>query len=152
MGHVFGILLLQLQHNFSEMKMNPIYSLAFLFLLFFSKANKCSKVKILIIRSPVSNTVAYSREDFWNSTIRFDKIDIQGESLASLIKAKVSEFEPAEEDDIDRKAAFIFETSNGAIDTIYSDIFFVQWDVHGKIHNDKSGFFKKLFRPFVTAN
>lgn len=133
------------------MKLSFVCSASIFFSFLFCTDFKEDKISVLIIRTPIANTVAFSREEFWSTSDLFERIDINGVILANVLKSKFSAFEPAEEDDIDRKTAFIYETHPGEKDTLYSDIFFSQWDIHGKIYNDKAGFFKDLFRPFVTA-
>lgn len=133
------------------MVIKTFYSLAFVacMVIYQPVKKQIVKVTLVLIRTPVSSVVGFDKKEFWGHADLAERIEISGGTLPARMEEQIKQLEPAEADNIDRKAAFICTDIQGKADTLYSDIFFTQWDVHGKIMNDKDGFFKRMLRPLV---
>lgn len=107
------------------------------------------KMRILFLRD-VESVIAYDIEAFWSAKKEHDTIDIISTSLIEIYSEKLYSLDSISKGGLSCKVALLV-TRMGVKDTLYSDQFLRNWKIRDRIVVDKSGYFKSIFYPLLSA-
>ncbi len=116
--------------------------------LIFSSTKKTKYV--ILYNQNISTGVPVTEDRFWDDSVHFDTITVQGERIIPVLEKEISRFEKIKAASMTNKwfsvnNALIRYSGAIAVDTIYASRDFGYWKINGQLFEDKRKFFIKRF-------
>ena len=109
------------------------------------------KIMFLFYQQIGLRPIGIFRQDFWSFREEFDTVIISSGNLIKKIENKFQTLSRTRETSINYQIAVVRYSNNSVTDTLYTDRFLKNWEIHGSCYEDKSRFFEKMFINFFDG-